>query len=56
MKTIKKRGGKTIAQDSSSSLIYGMPKAAVDLHAVDSSLPTDKIPQAILEEVEKLVR
>lgn len=55
MKTIKNRGGKTIAQDSSSSLIYGMPKAAVDLHAVDKSLPTQKIPKAILEEVEKLV-
>lgn len=56
MKTIKKRGGKTIAQDSSSSVIYGMPKAAVDLHAVDKSLPIKKIPQAILEEVEQLVR
>src|SRR3990170_259512 len=55
MKTIKKRGGKTIAQDSSSSVVYGMPKAAVDLHAVDKLLPTGKIPQTIQEEVEKLV-
>lgn len=55
MKTIKKRGGKTIAQDSSSSVIYGMPKAAVDLRAVDKSLAKDKIAQGILEEVEKLV-
>ena len=56
MKTIKKRGGKTIAQDSSSSVIYGMPKAAVDLKAVDKLLPTEKIPRMIQEEVEKLVR
>lgn len=56
MKTIKKRGGKTIAQDSASSVIYGMPKAAVDLHAVDKLLPTSKIPKTIQEEVEKLAR
>lgn len=56
MKTIKKRGGKTIAQDSSSSVIYGMPKAAVDLKAVDKLLPTEKIPRIIQEEVEKLAR
>jgi two-component system, chemotaxis family, protein-glutamate methylesterase/glutaminase len=56
MKSIKKRGGKTIAQDSSSSVIYGMPKAAVDLKAVDKLLPTEKIPETIQEEVEKLAR
>lgn len=56
MKTIKKRGGKTIAQDSSSSVIYGMPKAAVDLRAVDKLLSTENIPVAIQEEVEKLAR
>ena len=55
MKTIKKRGGSTIAQDSSSSVIYGMPKAAVDLRAVDQLLPTAKIPQSIQELVKKLV-
>jgi two-component system chemotaxis response regulator CheB len=56
MKTIKKRGGKTIAQDSTTAVVYGMPKAAIELNAVDQSLPTDKIPTAILEEIEKLVR
>jgi len=56
MKTIKKRGGITIAQDSSSSVIYGMPKAAIDLHVVDHTLPKEKIAKAILEEVEKLAR
>lgn len=56
MKTIKKRGGHTIAQDSTTSVVYGMPKAAVELNAVDKSLPTNKIPHAIVEEIEKLVR
>ena len=55
MKAIKKRGGSTIAQDSSSSVIYGMPKAAVDLRAVDKLLSTSKIPETILEMVKKLV-
>ena len=54
MKTIKKRGGKTLAQDSNTAVVYGMPKAAVDLKAVDKLLPTERIPQAILEEIEKL--
>ena len=56
MKTIKKRGGTTIAQDSTTAVVYGMPKAAVELNAVDLSLPTSKIPSTILQEVEKLGR
>ena len=56
MKTIKKRGGHTIAQDSTTCVVYGMPKAAVELNAVDQSLPTNKIPHVIVEEIEKLVR
>lgn len=55
MKTIKRRGGKTIAQDEQSSVVFGMAKAACELNAVDSLLPPEKIPQAILAEVEKLV-
>jgi two-component system chemotaxis response regulator CheB len=54
MKTIKKRGGNTIAQNSSSSVIYGMPKAAIDLNVVDQTLSKEKIAKAILEEIEKL--
>jgi len=55
MKTIKRRGGKTIAQDEKSSVVFGMARAACELNAVDKLLPTDKIPEAILEEVQKLV-
>jgi two-component system response regulator WspF len=33
----------TIAQDERSSAVYGMPKAAVELHAVTDILPIDKI-------------
>ena len=38
MKAIKKAGGFTLAQDKESSVIYGMPKAAVEQKAVDVSL------------------
>jgi len=33
----------TIAQDAASSAVFGMPKAAMELHAADEILPLDKI-------------
>ncbi len=41
---IKKRGGKVIAQDESTSIVYGMPKAVVDEGIADMVLPLEKIP------------
>ena len=35
---MKQRGAYTLAQDESSSAVYGMPKAAVDIGATDASL------------------
>lgn len=55
MKTIKKRGGHTIVQDEKTCVIYGMPKAVVDLNAADHILPIDKIANKIAEEIENLV-
>ncbi|NDB51040.1 MAG: chemotaxis response regulator protein-glutamate methylesterase [Nitrosopumilaceae archaeon] len=51
MKMIRKRGGQTIAQDEATSIVYGMPKAAKDLDAVDKILPLDKIPAEIVRMV-----
>ena len=51
MKMIKKRGGHTIAQDESTSVVFGMPKAARDLDAVDKMLPLDQIPSEIVKVV-----
>jgi two-component system chemotaxis response regulator CheB len=42
-------GGVTIAQDEHSSVIHGMPGAAIALGAADFALPPDEIAQAILE-------
>lgn len=55
MKAIKRRGGRTFAQDEQSSVVFGMAKAACELNAVDELLPPEKIPHAIVAEVEKLV-
>jgi two-component system chemotaxis response regulator CheB len=41
---IRNEGGITIAQDEASSMIYGMPKSAVETGCVDIVLPLDAIP------------
>jgi two-component system chemotaxis response regulator CheB len=52
MKAIKNAGGVTIAQDESSSLVFGMNKAAIDAGAVDTvahiSIMADRIVHALL--------
>ena len=45
---VKTAGGITISQDESSSMIYGMPKAAFDTGCVDMILPLDVIAQRLI--------
>ncbi len=45
---LRRAGWHTIAQDRKSSVVYGMPKAAVELDAAVEILPIDKIGSAIL--------
>jgi two-component system chemotaxis response regulator CheB len=40
---IKRADGKTLAQDKATSVIYGMPKAAVDAGAIDDIAPLDEL-------------
>jgi two-component system chemotaxis response regulator CheB len=47
MRTIKDSGGKTIVQNEETCVVYGMPKAAVDLQAADRIVPLEDIAQAI---------
>jgi two-component system, chemotaxis family, response regulator WspF len=43
MKLMKEKGWLTIAQDQASSVVYGMPKAAVSLKAATEVLPLNQI-------------
>jgi two-component system chemotaxis response regulator CheB len=43
MLAIRERGGRTIAQDESTCVVYGMPRAAVELGAAEKVLPLQQI-------------
>ena len=55
MKMIKKRHGITIAQNEASSTIFGMAKAANDLHAVDKMVNANDLAQEIIKVVKQSV-
>jgi len=40
-------GAKTIGQDEQSAVVYGMPKVAFEIGAVEKQAPLDKIPQVL---------
>ena len=43
LRALHVKGHHTIAQDEATSAVYGMPKAAAQLHAATEILPLDKI-------------
>ncbi len=49
MAALKSLGGKTIAQDQETSVIFGMPKSAIDLGTVDKVLPLSEIASAMTQ-------
>jgi chemotaxis response regulator CheB len=48
MAAIKRAGGRTIAQDQESSVVYGMPRAAVEEGNADRILPLEEIAGGIM--------
>ncbi|MGB0330277.1 MAG: CheB methylesterase domain-containing protein [Planctomycetota bacterium] len=46
---MREAGMRTLAQDKSSSTVYGMPKVAVDMGGVQHSLPLDQIAGRLFE-------
>ncbi len=54
MKALKAIGAKTIAQDEESCVVYGMPRAAVELGVVDKVLPLSKIAAALIESAQAM--
>jgi two-component system, chemotaxis family, protein-glutamate methylesterase/glutaminase len=51
LKAIRDAGGSTIAQDKSTCVIFGMPKAAIELGCVDTVAPLQKISKVIMRMV-----
>ncbi|MGI9217767.1 MAG: CheB methylesterase domain-containing protein [Hydrogenophaga sp.] len=47
MKALHDQGARTVAQDEASCVVYGMPKEAVALGAVDDVLPLNHVARAI---------
>jgi two-component system, chemotaxis family, protein-glutamate methylesterase/glutaminase len=48
LKAIKDAGGNTIAEDASTCVVFGLPKAAIELGCVDEIVPLPLIAQTIL--------
>ncbi|MGE5405299.1 MAG: protein-glutamate methylesterase/protein-glutamine glutaminase [Candidatus Saccharibacteria bacterium] len=44
---MRRRGAHTIGQDEETSIVYGMPKTAYEIGAVERQLPLNKIPQQV---------
>lgn len=51
MRAIKEAGGATIAEDRSTCVVYGMPKAAIEMGVVDEVVPLHGIAEAIMRMV-----
>jgi len=47
LQALRRAGARTVAQDEATSLVYGMPKAAVAAGCVERSVPLGQIPQVI---------
>ena len=53
IQAIKEQGGYTIAQDRATSVIYGMPRSALNSGFIDQVLPLHEIASAIVRLVEQ---
>ncbi|MCX8118305.1 MAG: chemotaxis response regulator protein-glutamate methylesterase [Desulfobacterota bacterium] len=51
MLKMKEAGARTIAQDEESCVVFGMPKEAIKLNAVDRVVPLARIPEEIVQMV-----
>jgi two-component system chemotaxis response regulator CheB len=49
LKEMRNAGASTIAQDEQSCVVFGMPKEAIRMDAVDRILSLHELPRAILQ-------
>jgi two-component system chemotaxis response regulator CheB len=48
MLAMRQRGARTLAQDESTCVVFGMPREAIKLGAIEQVVPLTRIPQSIL--------
>ena len=48
---LRRRGWRTIAQDEASSVVWGMPRAAIEIGAAELVAPLDRIAAAIVQRI-----
>ncbi|MFH1075603.1 MAG: chemotaxis response regulator protein-glutamate methylesterase [Pseudomonadota bacterium] len=56
MLKLKQAGAHTITQDYTSSMVFGMPKAAIELQAAQEIIHLESIPQAIIKYLQSVNR
>jgi two-component system chemotaxis response regulator CheB len=53
---LRKAGAVTISQDEGTSAVFGMPAAAIQAGVIQSVLPLEAIPEALILRVHELSR
>jgi two-component system chemotaxis response regulator CheB len=48
LRSIKKMGGRTVVQDEATSIVFGMPRAAIEAGVADEVLPLGEILPAVM--------
>jgi two-component system chemotaxis response regulator CheB len=51
LSALRRAGGRTLVQDEESSVVFGMPRAAILRGAVERVLPLERIPEAVVAEI-----
>ncbi|AEH07385.1 protein-glutamate methylesterase/protein-glutamine glutaminase [Methanothermococcus okinawensis] len=54
LKLIKEKGGKIIAQNKDTCVVFGMPKAVIEMNIADAVLPPSKIPETIVKLIKNI--
>ncbi len=54
LKMMHDKGARTIAQDEETSVVFGMPKIAIEKGGVDTVVPLNNIPEQIIKYVKEL--
>ncbi len=50
---LRRTGGRTFAQDEASSVVFGMPKAAIDLGAVEEVVSLAEVPHRVIRALDR---